>query len=794
MNRALLTGMRLLRMRPMFSAAIVATLAIAIGATTAVFGILDRLLIRPLPFPNPDRIVFVQRAWPLFEQAVHGEPQLAPDGGVAQLARYEVGRVTLGEAEHHVSRVARVGGDFFAILGIVPSAGTVFGRDAAIGDRQTALVLSDPLYRRLFVGEPNPAGRSLTVNGRSYVVSGVMPRDFAFHVRGEPVEAWVPYVDDDNLFSLQQTVGYGAIGRIADGLTLEAAQAKLHQSVGRLAAARPELRLRDTNRPTILSLREYWFGPLRTPLLMLLGAAACLLVIACANVTGLMLARAVARRKDSAIRLTLGGSRGELVQESLGESLLLGLMASGAGLLIAEWGASALIVLSPVAIPHADEIGANWRTAGVALVLGLTAACLSGAMAAWRGSRGNLAGALLAGPRSANRVATRLRYALVVGQIAVTVMLLVNGGLLLRSFHALRFEDTGFDARQVFTMEIAAMGSRFPDAQSRLTYYDRILQVTTATAGVQYAGLVNFLPMHSGSLILPVTLPGVTQDESPSWSYRAATPDYFRAMRLPLLAGRVFTNADRRNAPLVAVVDRSAAAMLGSSPESAIGRRFTVNVGGEAAYEIVGVVGDVRQQGLGIQTHAGFYLSAYQRTPPVVNLVARVTSDPVIAGASLRAALLAVDAALPVRSLELLDTRVSDTVSRRRFAVLLSSVLGLAALALSIVALFGLMSEFVFQRLHEIAVRVAMGARPSHVFGLVLRRAVIFAAIGIGVGLLAATGTTRLVAGLLYGVSVSDPITFFAVPLLVIAAAVVACGVPAVRAVNANPVDALRAE
>ena len=792
MKRALSSGMRLIRMRPLFSTAIVATLAIAIGAASAVFSVVDKLLIRPLPFPDAGRIVYVKNSWPLFVDGVDGEPTSAADDAFHRLARYEMGRVGAGLTELRVVRVAQVSGGFFEILGVRPAAGGALSRDAFANSRN-GVVLSAELSRSFFNDSAAAAlGQFLTINGRRYVVMGVMPAGFSFQVRGRAVDAWVPF-HEDGLFDVQQTEGSGAIARLKAELSFDEAQSRTDVAFTQLARARPELRLRDNDRMQIMRLRDHWFGSLRGPLLMLLGAAGCLVLIACANVTGLMLARAAARERDSAIRAVLGASQRDLVGEALAESAALGILATAAGLLIALWGAEVMLAVSPVLLPTDLLLGPDLRMFAFALIVALVASCTAGAISAWRAARRDPWRALVAAPHNGVFLASRMRQTLVIAQIAISVMLLVNAGLLVRSFRALRFESTGFDARNILTMEIATTAPHFADARSRVAYYEQILDGLRSTPGVEQAAMVNFLPLYSGSLIVPISTPELAGSDSPTLTYRAATPGYFTSLRIPLLAGREFNAGDRLNAPLVAILDHSAATLLGGGVAgSVIGKRITVTSGTPTTYEIVGVVGDIRQQGLGIQAYPGFYLSAYQRPPSVVHVVARTASDPRAVSDGVRTALRRVDATLPVGSLSLLDTRVSDTVSRRRFAVVLSSVLGAIALILSVVGLFALMSEFVLHHLREIGVRVAMGAQPTDIFRLVLRQGGALAAIGIAAGLAAAFTASSLVASLLYGIGRFDPLTFAAVPSLVIVVALVACCVPAVRALRANPVDVLR--
>lgn len=790
MRHDLSAGLRLIGTRPVFSIAIVTTLAVAIAATAAVYGVLDGLLIRPLPFAEPHRIVHVADAWPMFVDGVDGEPSIRSPA-LSRLAQFEVGRVSLDADEPRILRVARVTRDYFSVLGIAPAAGTSIGGDAA--ENADGIVLASVLARSIS-GEPTSAlGRSIVIGGRSFVVRAVMPPHFAFQVRGEPIDAWVPFAGTEGLFLTAQTEGQGTIGRLATGLTLDEAQARTDAVLRGIAQQRPEWRLED-DRIRLLPLRDHWYGSLKTPLLMLLGAAGCLLLIACANTAGLLLARAAARRNETAIRVVLGASRGRLAREALSETLVLGLLAAAAGALLARWGGQALLALSPSRIPHAAET-LTFRVAGPALLLALLAAATAGLVAAWLASRGDLTRGLGAGMRQGSFVASRTRRVLVVAQVAITVMLLVNSGLLLRSFRALRYEATGFDPRNVLTLEIALPATRFPNAPARLAHYRQILQGVQAVPGVEHAGMVNYLPIHSGSYIVPVSVSEAAEGEDVTWSYRSATPDYFRSMGIPLLAGRHFTESDGPAAAPVAIVDRSAATRVvgsGTRIEAVIGRRVTVNLGEPVTYEIVGVVGDVRQQGLGIPSYPGFYLSAHQRTPAVMNLVVRSSSHAAGVASSVRNVVRAVNSGIPLGGLGLLEARISDTVARRRFAVVLSGVLSASALLVSMVGLFALMSQLVVHRTHEIGVRVALGARPLDVLRLVLHQGATIAGIGVAAGLTITVWTSSIVARLLYGVGSTDPATYVMVPLLVLLVAGVACSVPAVRALRASPVHALR--
>lgn len=794
MRKEFTAALRALRARPAFSAAVVATLAIAIGASTAVFNVVDRLLIRPLAFPQPDEIVYVERSWPLFIDGARGEPAHIADAPFRHLARYEFGRVSLtGGRAPLVVRVARVSDGFFAALGVRPSAGRILAGNADPG----AVVLSAGLRRSLFADDSIALGQRLQLNGRTYTVAAVMPADFSFHLRGETAEAWVPFADNDGLIALPQEMGSGAIARLEPGIPLQKAQAAMDVAFRRIAAQSPQRRLDDDDRIRLVPLSEHWFGAIEFPLLMLLGAAGCLVLIASANATGLMLARAAATMKETAIRAALGADRGQLVRESLIQSVMLGVLSAAAGLVLAYWGAKVMIAASPVRIPIADGAGLGMSAVAFALCVALLAAAAAGLVSAWKVFRSDLTRPLTAGTQHGVFVSAKMRRGLVAAQVAITVTLLINAGLLLRSFALLRGEDVGFDARNVLTMEVAPVAAKHPDMQARLLYYQRLVGELREHPAAAHAAIVNFLPLHSGSLIIPVGVPGgAGGDESFSWTYRVASPDYFRAMAIPIRAGRAFTDGDRMGAPMVAILDESSARALagGNAVESVLGRRITLNLAQPTTFEVVGIAGDIRQQGLGIASQPGFYLSAWQRPPSVANLVVRTSIDARAALSEVRRVLQRADPELAVGTLRSLGGQVGETISRRRFVVLLSGVLGAAALALSVLGLGALMSQLVTYRTHEIGVRIALGARAANVLGLVVRQGVGIVGIGLAAGIAGAAGTAQLIAGLLYGVAAHDPLTFVLVPMLIVGVTALACAVPARRALGVDPMLAMRSE
>ena len=795
-------SLRSLIRSPAFSLAVIVMLGIGIGANAAIFGVIDRLLLRPLPFNDQDRLVSIENAWPLFlDSAKDGEAIPQPDDAFEGLAKYETGRVTLGgQTTPAVIRLAQTSRNFFSVLSVGARVGSAFLPADGQAQDDNVIVLSHGLWRRQFNEDRGVVGRQITLNGRSYTVIGVMPSDFLFLVRGRESDAWIPLVPDDSLIKSAQTEGGGTIARLKSGLSLAEAQARTDLSFERIMQARPQLKLRHQDRMLLVQLREFWFGNLRSPLLMLLGAAVCLLLIACANSLSLMIARAAERQKDMAIRAALGAGWTQMLRQRLIESLLLGLFGSLLGLAIAYWATKAMLTVNPVLVPHADEVGITLRSVVFAFAIAIPAAVIPALIAGWRISRTSLTAVINeTSIRSGSFLSPRLRKILVVSEVALTMLVLINAGLLLRSFRGLLQEKLGFDTRNVLTLEIAPLETKYPDRQKRSALYQQIISKVGSLPGVTSAGTINYLPIYSGSLIVPVSLQErvVPPEQGFSWTYRIASAEYFKTMAIPMVAGRSFNEQDSVDAPRVAILDQSAAAFLSQRffpNEDIIGKHLVLNLDKPTAFEIVGIAGDIKQQGLDIPASPGFYLHALQRPPSVSNLVIRTASEPTSIAGVVRNAISEVDRDLPVSDLRLMENQVTETVSRRSFALFLTSILGVAALFLSMLGLYSLMSHIVFHRTHEIGVRMALGANVRDILKLILTQAFALVLIGIGLGIVISLATGRLIASLLFGVSTTDPATLVGVTVILVLVAIVACYMPARRAMKIDPIEALRYE
>ncbi|MBV8858086.1 MAG: ABC transporter permease [Acidobacteria bacterium] len=804
-------GVRTLGKSKGFTAVAVLTLALGIGANTAIFSVVNGLLLRPLPYADSERLAIiwthspganVAQDWPSPGQfsAVKAAATSFEDLALAQGQSLNLA----GESGAERIGAVRTTSNMFALLGARPAVGRVFLPEEDAPGRPRTVVLSHGLWQRRFGSDPSAVGRALTLNGQSYEVVGVMPADFQLGYEVMPTVGAVQQADvllplplSAEGMARQGDENYNIVARLKPGATFERAQAELNLAARNLAQQFPE------NYPqsrafsfSVRPLLEQVVGDVRPALLILLGAVAFVLLIACANVANLLLARAAVREKEMAVRTAIGAGRWRIVRQLLTESVALSFVGGALGLLVAFWGLDALRALSPGNIPRLQNVALDGRvllfTSAVTTLTGV----LFGLAPALRGSRVNLGETLKEGGRAlAGGGGQRLRNALVVAEVALSLVLLVGAGLLIRSFMRVQQVEPGFDARGVASLRLSVGGTGYQGERSS-EFYRQLLERARALPGVESAGLVTILPLGGGIGWGGVTIEGYVPaggQDAIQADYRVAGMGYFETMRVPLKSGRYFDERDAKDSTPVAIIDESMARTYwrGADP---VGRRL--KTGGDDApwLTIVGVVGGVKQYALDTDSRVTVYLPHGQNPSGTMYLVARTSSDPDALAPALVREARAIEPNVAVFDVKTMEGRLSESLARRRFAMLALGLFALVALLLAAVGIYGVMSYSVAQRTREIGVRVALGASRRDVLGLVLKRGMLLALVGIGAGLAGAFALTRLMASLLFGVSAADPVTYAAIALLLGTAALLACYVPARRATKVDPMVALRYE
>ncbi len=795
---------RRLARRPGLTLTAVAVLALGIGANVAIFSVVRAVLLRPLPFPEPERLV---------ELATHTSDGLStvspPDfvdlrdqvDAFGDLAAVNSGGFTLsgGNAPAELVGGAQVTGGFFRVMGISPELGRPF-RDAELEPGATPVViLGHGLWRRRFGADPGVVGRRIEVDGAPAEVVGVMPAGFAFP---DQSEMWAPQAFDEHDLTTQRGAHYLRVyGRLAPGATLAAARAQAGAVADRLAAAHP--RTNDGESVAVTGLREALVGSYRPALWMLLGAAALVLLIACANVANLLLARALERRQELALRSALGAAPARMVREVLSESLALAALGGAAALAVAFSVTGALASAPGLDIPRLETARVDGPALLFALGLTLATALVAGAVPAFRLTAGRrLYASLAAGGRTTgDRASHRLRDALVVSEAALAVVLLFGAGLLGRSFWKLQQVDPGFDPRGVLGFNLSLSDAAYPEAGQRSAFLDELLGRLAARPGVTRAGAVFGLPLSGMSYVISVErLDGAPAYDQPGTEpyvqVRVVTPEYFRTLGIPLAAGRAFTGADRRGSAPVALVNRAAARLLWPG-EPAVGH--TLEVGStlgvsarRAGGEVVGVVGDVHHDSLAAEPVPELYVPFAQFPMDFFTVVVKTDGDPAALAQDARRVVAALDPSLALFQVRTMEERLAASLARNRLYALLLGLFAATALALSAVGLYGVLAYVVGQRRREVGIRMALGASRRRVLALVLGRGVALAAGGLLAGGLAALAAGRLLHAWLFHLDAHDPLTLAVTVALLLATALAAGVAPARRATRVDPVETLR--
>jgi putative ABC transport system permease protein len=787
-------GARLLRRSPGFTAAAVLTLALGIGANTAVFSVADAVFLRPLPFAEPERLAAVWLNGPghSISQASFVELREA-SRSLADVAAYSAWGFTLtGSGEPEMLKGARVSANLFRLLGARPALGRAFlPADGEPGRGQAAL-LGDGLWHRRFGADPKVLGRTITLNGESYTVIGVMPAGFHFPSR-DFSDLWLPLAIDPAAEEFK--AGYlTLIGRMAPGVTAAQATEEVRAIARRILEREPDGDTEESA-PVVAPLQAEMAGDLRPALLVLLAAVGSVLLIACVNVANLLLARASVRRQEIAVRLALGAGRRRLLRQLLTESVMLGVLGGAAGVLLALAGVGPLAEGVTAGSPRLTEVAVDGRILLFALGTSLAAALTFGLVPALRSSAPDLQDTLKEGGKSesANPARQRLRSSLVVAEIALALVLVAGAGLLIQSLWRLYSVDPGFRAEGVLSFRLSP-AFEGEDTAPRLAYYESVLERLAGLPEVEAAGAVHLTPLGGNNWNPSLRVEGRPVEALPSVDWRVATPGYFETLGIPHLAGRPFDSSDREGAPGVALVNQTFARQVFPG-ESPLGRRVNTFFEGKDNWvTIVGVIGDVKHHGLATAPEPEMYRPYAQYPTTGMTVMLRVASDPLRLVPAVREAVWGIDADVPISEMVPLEEVVARSMARHRSVTVLLAVFAGIALLLGAVGIYGVMAYAVAHRRHELGIRLALGARPGQVLRLVLGQGMILAALGLAVGLPLSAAAARLLESLLFGVAPGDPFTLGGVALLLAVVALLASYHPARRALEVDPVQALRSE
>jgi predicted permease len=801
---------RMLRKKLGLTLVIVASLAIGIGANSAVFSVVDALLLRPLPYPHPDRLaavwlhspaIGILRDWPSPGQFVDLQNE---NHSFEQMALAQSRTFTLtGREQPQLVVGLRTQSDLMTMLGARASLGRTLLPEEDRPGKQAVAILSNRAWQQLFHSDPGILGKSITLDGVSYVVAGVLARGFTLNSEVMPAEGPIDKVDIYLPLPLgadaQQRRGdenYNIMVRLKPGVSLAQAQADVDAIASRI-------RQKDKRDASfgmdVVGLQQQVVGDVRRALLVLLGSVALVLLIACANVANLLLARAAGREKEIAIRTAMGAGWKRLVRQLLTESILLGLLGGAAGLLVAELSLFALRTINPGNIPRLEEIGINGAVLAFTFGLSLATGILFGLAPVWRAIRVDLNSSLKAGGRSGQASGGlhlkrhNLRGLLVISELAFSLILLIGAGLLIRSFVRLQNVDPGFTTNHVLTMQIALSDSKYRDRKVLANFWRETESRVSHLPGVTSTGSISALPLTGTVGWGGIHVEGYTPPEGQELQvdHRRASVDYFRTMKIPLLAGRFFSQQDTLDMPDTVIIDARFAQRFWPQ-DSAVGKHLWFDP--KKPMTIVGVVGDVKQYGLEADGKIAAYFPLLQRPDTDMFLTVRTSSEDSGVSAAVIREIHEIDPSVVVYGVRTMQDRLYGSMARQRFSSTMLGAFAVFALLLACVGLYGVMSYLVTQSTHDIGVLIALGARPENILRLVLRQGMQLTLIGIAAGLAGAAALTRVIASLLFGISTRDLATFLSVPAILAAVAFAATVIPALRATSVDPLVALREE
>ena len=797
-------GVRMLLQKPAFTFVVVLALAVGIGANSAIFSVVNAVLLRPLPYADPERLVMIwmdnsriniAEDWHSFPNYTDYRDHNEVLELIAAFNNRSFNITGSGEPER--VQGAWMTTSLLPLLGVAPALGRNFSSEEEQPGKDQVVIIGHGLWQRRFGGDPNILEQTIMLNGNPRTVIGVMPEGFAFPAKDS--EMWVPIALTQQQMAARNSIAYQVIGRIKPGVTFGQAKANLETVNRWILNQNPGQEGYGVNP---VPYHDQVVGSVRPALLALLGAVAFVLLIACANVANLLLSRAAARSREIAIRTALGAGRGRIIRQLLTESLLLALIGGALGLLIAFWGLNLLLAISPSDLPRLDQITIDRRVLAFTLGVSLLTGLIFGLVPALQASRPDLAESLKEGGRgsSGGLQGKRIRSGLVVFEVATALVLLICAGLMIKSFLNLQDVKMGFNPDRLLTVRLQLSGTKYREDASATNFYKQLLERVEAMPGVESASAILTLFLSKTPNSTSFTIEGrapFAPNEAVEVPVDIVTPGFFKSAGIPLVGGREFTSQDGSDTPNVVIINETMAKRFWQG-EDPIGRRFmygTPGGDGEPPWmTIVGVVGDVRRTGFDAEVRPETFLPHGQAPARGMMLMVRSTSDPESLTGAVREAVRSIDSDLPVFSVKPMDALLGDMMAQRRLNMLLFAILAGVALVLAGVGIYGVIAYSVTQRTHEIGIRMALGARRSDIVKMVVKQGVALAAGGVGMGILASVLLTRLMAALLYGVSATDLVTFVAISVLLTLVAVVASFIPARRATRVDPMIALRYE
>src|SRR6266403_560431 len=803
-------GFRMLRKAPGFTIVAVTVLALGIGANTAIFSVVNAILLRPLPFQDPERLVQLWHVPPPKSFPGMTRFSVSPanyldwanqNHSFEQMAIYGFMSFNLtGRGEPESLLGIRVSPDFFSVLRAQPLLGRIFSPEENAAGRGNVVVLSHGLWQTHFGSNPNMVGQAISLNNQSYTVVGIMPARFGFPTSSDPKfqpQMWTPLAWTDEDRAVRGNHNYFVIARLKPDADVKQAQAEMTTISSRLQQQYPA----DDKGwgAVVVALREELVGKVRPALMILLGAVGFVLLIACANVANLVLLKTLARQKEIAIRTALGASSLRVLRQVLSETLLLSLTGGVLGLFVAHFGVRLIVAFLAQQLPRAADISLDISVLAFTLVVSLLTGVIAGLVPAFRATQTNLNDSLKQGlgRTDADSSGNRTRSVLVVSEVALSLVLLIGAGLMIRSLSRLRNVDPGLDSHNVLTMSFSLSSTKYGKPSQQTTFFDELLRRVRALPGVASAGTIDTLPLGDGGSTQPIAVEGhplLAMSEQPEVAVRAVEPGFFETMRIPILQGRPLSSADVADRPAVTLISESMAKRFWPN-ENPIGKRLKMTFFPEKSREVVGVVGDVKAYGLDvIEPVATLYLPLAQQPMPYMSLVVRTSSPPNTLASAISNAVHEVDREQPMVDVITMDDIVADSLSHQRFNMLLLSAFSGLALLLAAIGIYSVLAYSVRRRMREIGVRMALGAQRGDILRMILGQGTKLALIGTGIGIAVAFALTRLMASQLFGVTATDPVTFLSVAALIILVALSACYLPARRATKVDPVVALQYE